>query len=155
MALFSASSFSEEIPKENAKDKAVDWKKEFKALSDEDRKLHLDSLEKGRALFAQKRIKKALDELFIAAAIYPDSPEVENMIGACFIKQRNFDKAMEHFERALALTSDGNVIRFNIAEIYFVTKKWKKALEAFEEVHERPIKMVDQLISFSLVGSKS
>ncbi len=86
--------------------------------------------------FQEKRVFEALAALNKAAAIFPDSPEVLNLRGACMVEFRSFEKAMADFNAAAKLAPEDNSIRFNIAEVYFVTHDWKNASEALGGVLE-------------------
>ncbi len=85
-------------------------------------------------MFAQKRIFETIEKLEEAKAIFPDSPDVENLLGACQVEFRSFDDAMEHFRRAAELSPDSPNILFNIGEVQFVTKKWQEAQTTFQKV---------------------
>lgn len=106
----------------------------FLNLPEERRKEFIKHFSEANRVFQQKRIFEALDELEKAAAIFPDSPEIHNLRGSCYVEMRSFDKATEEFKKAVALSKDNPSIEFNVGEVYFVTKQWQKALDAFEKV---------------------
>lgn len=109
------------------------WVQDFSNLPEDQRVKFIEALGKARELFAQKRTFETIEKLDEAEKIFPDSPDVENLLGACQIEFRAFDNAMEHFKRADELSPNNSSILFNIAEVYFVTKQWAKAEEAFRE----------------------
>ena len=99
----------------------------FSNLPEAKRKDYLEKLVSAQRLFNDKRIFEAVDKANEAAAIFPDNPELLNLIGACQVEFRNFDKAMEAFKKADTLAPDHPKIFFNIAELNFVTKNWAEA----------------------------
>lgn len=110
------------------------WQQAFLNLPEDTRADFDRHVAKARELFAQKRIFETIEELHAARKIYPDSPDVENLLGACKVEFRAFKKAMEHFERANALSPRNPSVLFNIAEVQFVTKQWADARRYFERV---------------------
>ena len=125
-----ASAQNEDKPEE----KMQPWEEDFLNLPEDRRKEFGEHVNKARELFGQKRIFESIEELKAATKIFPDSPDVQNMLGACQVEFRAFDKAMEHFERANALSPGNASVLFNIAEVHFVTKRWEEAERMFERV---------------------
>lgn len=116
------------------KQQLAEWEQSFLNLPETRRTEFLRAIEKARELFGQKRVFETIDELHKARAIFNDSPDLENMFGACQVEFRAFDKAMDHFKRADSLAPDSPNILFNVAEIYFVTKKWTEAEQMFSRI---------------------
>ena len=110
------------------------WEEAFLNLPEDRRKEFADHVNKSRELFGQKRIFETIEELQAAEKIFGDSPDVENMMGACQVEFRAFEKAMEHFDRANSLSPGNASVIFNVAEIHFVTKNWVEAQRNFERV---------------------
>ncbi|MFT4175272.1 MAG: tetratricopeptide repeat protein [Luteolibacter sp.] len=106
----------------------------FSNLPEERRKQFLENLQEANRLFQEKRIFETISALDKAEAIFPDSSEVMNYRGSCYVELRSFDKALECYEKARRISPDNLVVRFNIAEVYFVTKRWKEAHDLFSEV---------------------
>jgi Tfp pilus assembly protein PilF len=106
----------------------------FLNLPEERRKEFIQHLGEASRVFQQKRIFETMEEIDKAAAIFPDSPELHNLRGSCYVEMRAFDKALAEFEKAAAFSKDNPSILFNIGEVHFVTKEWKKAHEIFERV---------------------
>ena len=119
---------------ENADKSGLTPKEEFSNLPEEKRKEFLQHLQKASRYFAQKRIFETLDEIEKASAIFPDSPEIENLRGSCYVEFRDFDRARKIFEHALELSPDSSSILFNIAEVDFCAKDWEKAEKEFTEL---------------------
>ncbi len=114
--------------------KLASWEKEFLSLPEDRRQDFAKELNEARGLFNQKRIFETLEVLRKAADIFPESPEVANIRGACMVEFRDFDKALDYFEKANGMSPNNSSVLFNIGEIYFVTKKWNKAAETFDDV---------------------
>jgi len=106
-------------------------KDKFSNLPEEKRTEFLQRLQEASKLFSQKRIFETLDELTKAEAIFPDSPELLNIRGSCFVEFRDFDSARRIFERALELSPDSATVLFNIAEVDFCARDWTKAEKEF------------------------
>lgn len=106
----------------------------FLNLPEESRNEFIKLLTEANRLFQQKRIFETLDEIEKAIKIFPDSPELYNLRGSCFVEMRAFDKSLADFKKALSYAKDNASIEFNVGEIYFVTKEWKKAVEIFEKI---------------------
>jgi len=148
-------------PQADAKE-MLPWEKSFLNLPEERRTEFSKHLAKSRELFGQKRVFECIEELDKARAIYPDSPDLENLLGACQVEFRAFDKAMEHFDRANELQPNEPSIQFNIAEIFFVTKQWQAAEEALEALVKTSKEnkatgqamMMQRLVEFKLMLAK-
>ncbi|MCU0796995.1 MAG: tetratricopeptide repeat protein [Akkermansiaceae bacterium] len=121
----------ENPPQEKA---LAEWEQNFLNLPETRRTEFLRAIDKARELFGQKRIFETIDELHKARAIFVDSPDLENLLGACQVEFRAFDKAMDHFKRADTLAPESPNILFNVAEVYFVTKEWDKAEQMFSRI---------------------
>jgi len=119
-----------EIKKENLRPN----QQAFLNLPEETRKEFLKHLGEATRVFQQKRIFETLDELDKAVKIFPDSPEIYNLRGSCFVEMRAFDKALADFEKARTFGDENPSVDFNISEVYFVTKEWKKSADLFEKV---------------------
>lgn len=111
-----------------------EWQQEFLNLPEDRREEFGKHLNKARDLFQQKRIFETIDELGKAETIFPESPDVQNLLGACQTEFRDFEKAMKHFKRADELNPGDSRILFNIAEIHFVSGNWDDAEKALAQV---------------------
>ena len=112
----------------------AEWEQKFLNLPEAKRIEFVRAIEKAREMFTQKRIFETIDHLQKARAIHADSPDLENLLGACQVEFRDFDKAMEHFKQADKLSPETPNILFNIAEVQFVTKEWEKAEQTFSRI---------------------
>jgi len=135
------------------------WEQDYLNLPEDRRTKFGEHITKARELFQQKRIFETVEELKNAESIFSDSPDVENMFGACQVEFRSFDKAMEHFEKANALAPNNPNVLFNIAEVHFVTKQWKDCERYLERIlpmmEENPGQMqMSRLVEFKLLLCK-
>lgn len=106
----------------------------FLNLPEEARTQFYKQLGEATRMFRDKRIFESLDHLNQAQAIFPDSPEVQNLYGSCYVEIRDFDKALAKFTRAAELANGDASIEFNVGEVYFCTKEWQKCLDTLKDV---------------------
>jgi tetratricopeptide (TPR) repeat protein len=137
------------------------FEQKFLNLPQEKRDEFAKKLQEAQRLFGQKRVFETLEKAAEASAIFKDSPDLENLIGACQVEFRNFDKAMECFKKADSLAPGEPSILFNMAELNFVTKDWAKAEASLTKVLEINEKDADprqlqlsRLIEFKLLLTK-
>jgi len=123
----------EKPPEDEVKD-LLPSQKEFLNLPEEQRTEFAQHFGEASRYFQQKRIFECLDALDEAAKIFPDSAELLNLRGSCYVEMRAFDKATAAFDEALKLNPKNTSIKFNVAEVLFVTKQWQKAHDTFEEI---------------------
>jgi tetratricopeptide (TPR) repeat protein len=108
--------------------------RELATLPQEQRKEFVKHYGEAMRLFQQKRIFESLDALGKAEKIFPDSEDLLNMRGLCYIEMRAFDKAGAALEKAIKVSPKSTGIRFNLAEVFFVSKQWKKSHDLFQDV---------------------
>ena len=120
-------------PDENVK-QLLPSQKEFLNLPEEERKEFTKNFGEAAQFFQQKRIFECLNALDEAEKIFPNSAELLNLRGSCYVEIRAFEKASAAFEKAIAINPKNSSIRFNIAEVLFVTKQWKKSHDIFLEI---------------------
>ncbi len=118
----------------SAVDSLLSSQKEFLNLPEEQRKEFAKNFGEAARYFQQKRIFETLDSLDKAEKIFPNSAELLNLRGSCYVEMRAFDKATAAFGKALEFNPDNTSIKFNVAEVLFVTKQWQKAHDLFSEI---------------------
>jgi len=119
---------------EAVKQELLPNQKAFLNLPEETRKDFIKHISEANRLFQEKRIFETLEALDKATKIFPDSPEILNLRGSCYVEMRAFDKALADFKKAAELSKDNPSIEFNIGEVYFVTKEWQKCSDLFEKI---------------------
>lgn len=158
--IFVSGVFAQDAEEPAEQNDLAPWHQEFSNLPQEQRAQFMAHLNKSRELFQQKRVFETIEELHKAREIFPDSPDVENMLGACQVEFRAFDRAMEHFRKADELSPDNANVLFNIGELYFVTKQWERAEETFTTVLDKLDKddrgqlQMSRLVEFKIMLSK-
>ena len=133
----------------------------FSNLPEKDRAEYLKKLLEARRLFNEKRIFEAIEKAHDGLKIFPDDPEMLNLLGACQVEFRNFSKAMDDFKKADALMPNNPQIYFNIAELNFVTGNWQEAeanltkvLKLTPATMDKSTFQVNRLTEFKLLLAK-
>ena len=108
--------------------------KDFLNLPDDQRAAFAEHFGEAARFFQQKRVFECLEAIYNAEKIFPDSAELLNLRGSCYVEMRAFDKASAAFREALDISPKNSSIKFNIAEVLFVTKQWREAHELFQEI---------------------
>jgi len=65
---------------------------------------------------------------------FPSQPNLLNIIGATYLKQKQYDKAAAEFQAALRANRNFFPAKFNLVEILFVQGKYEEALAQFREL---------------------
>jgi len=125
---------NEEQPPPKTVDNLLPNQLAFSNLPEKQRKEFFEHFNEANRLFSQKRIFETLEVCAKAHKLFPESPEIHNMRGSCYVELRAFDKALAEFVKADELSSNNLSIQFNIGEVYFVTREWQKALDIFEDL---------------------
>jgi tetratricopeptide (TPR) repeat protein len=108
--------------------------REFSNLTEEKRKEFIELYTEATRFFTQKRVFEALELIGKAEKIFPNSAEMFNLKGSCYVEMRIFDKAIHAFKEAQTISPNNASIMFNIAECMFVSKQWQEAHDRFQEV---------------------
>jgi tetratricopeptide (TPR) repeat protein len=137
------------------------FQQEFLNLPQEKREEFAKKLTEAQRLFGQKRVFETLEKAGEASAIFPNSPDLLNLEGACQVEFRNFDKALALFKKADELAPGQASIVFNIGELNFVTKNWEAAeaslLKVLEMTGKSPVGsdlQLARLVEFKLLLSQ-
>ncbi len=81
--------------------------------------------------FDAKSYAKALENLKKAEKADPNSPFIQNVIGATYTKMKDLSNAKVAYEKAIALQPDFFPAAYNLAELLFLEKKYAEAYDAF------------------------
>lgn len=137
------------------------FQQEFLNLPQEKREEFNKKLTEAQRLFGQKRVFETLEKAGEAAAVFPNSPDLLNLEGACQVEFRNFDKALVLFKKADELAPGQPSIIFNIGELNFVNKNWEAAetslIRVLEMTGKNPVGndlQLARLVEFKLLLSK-
>jgi tetratricopeptide (TPR) repeat protein len=79
----------------------------------------------------------------------PKRPEIPNLRGAIFTKQKRYDQAEEQFNAALALDPNFYQAKFNLAEVNLRQGKYSEASRRYEEMQK--LDPGSELLQFKLI----
>jgi tetratricopeptide (TPR) repeat protein len=105
-------------------------------------------LERATAAFNQGKFAEAEKQVDAAEKAEPNRPEIPNLRGAIFTKQKRFGEASQQFNQALALDPKFYPAKFNLAEVNLLQGKYPDAAREYQE-----LKQVDpdsELLDFKL-----
>jgi tetratricopeptide (TPR) repeat protein len=119
---------------ENAVDNMSPNQRQFFNIPEEKRKEIINLYGEAHRLFTEKRVFEALEKLNEAEKLFPNSFELHNLRGSCYVELRIFDKAIISFEKAKQISPNNLSIKFNLAECTFVSQKWQESHDKFQEL---------------------
>ena len=132
--------FSATLHAQNPKsvDKSIDQlsaaQREFSNLPEEKRNQFTKFYSDAQRYFSSVRVFETLEALNEAEKIFPNSLEVWNLRGSCYVEMRILDKAEFAFKKALELSPNNLSVKFNLAECLFVSRQWQSAHDKFQEL---------------------
>ncbi len=85
----------------------------------------------------------------VAEKANPKKPDIPNLRGAIFTRQKHYKEAEEQFEAALALDPDFNPAKLNLAELNLLEGKYAEARQLYEELQKAD--PASELVQFKLV----
>ena len=88
--------------------------------------------EKGKAIKAKKRYKKALNYLIKSNEKKPNQPDTLNYLGFALRKLGDFKQAEKYYLQGLGIKPDHNGINENLGELYVQTDRIKLAKERLD-----------------------
>jgi Tfp pilus assembly protein PilF len=107
------------------------------------------ALERATNAFNQGRYEEAEKQADAATRAEPKRPEISNLRGAIFTKEKRYDEAAQEFNRALALDPNFFPAKLNRAELKLLQGKYAEATQEYEA-----LKVLDpgsELVEFKLV----
>jgi tetratricopeptide (TPR) repeat protein len=113
-----------------------------------DQRTYSAALERATAAYNQGKFAEAEKQVDAAEKAEPNKPEIPNLRGAIFTKQKRFGEASQQFNQALALDPKFYPAKFNLAEVSLLQGKYPDAARAYQE-----LKQVDpdsELLDFKL-----
>lgn len=93
-------------------------------------------MEKGNALFREKKYKESLDEFMAVNKLNASSALVTNNIGYVYYKMGQYEKSLPWFEKTFALDPRRSVAYANLAEAYFKLNRKSDAKRALAKYLE-------------------
>ena len=107
------------------------------------------ALERAIEAFNQGKIEEAEKLVDVAAKADSKRPEIPNLRGAIFIRQKRYEDAAEQFSQAVALDPKFYPAKLNLAAVKLLEKDYTEATKEYEA-----LKQVDpdsELVDFQLV----
>jgi tetratricopeptide (TPR) repeat protein len=108
------------------------------------------ALERATNAFNQGKYEEAEKQLDAAARAEPKKrPEVLNLRGAIFTRQKRYDEAAQEFEGALALDPNFFPAKLNLAELKLLQGKYAEATQEYQSL--KALDPGSELVEFKLV----
>ncbi len=101
-----------------------------------DQSLFLGHVDRGKALFDQKRFGEAEHELEEAYLIRPRDPKVLNLLGLVYFRQHKLEKAEEVYRKLAGESPDADTLFYNLGLIYFKLDRLDESEAAFLKAQE-------------------
>ena len=94
------------------------------------------ALDQAAKAFNAGKLDEAEKQINAADKISPKHPEVPNMRGAIYLKQKKYDEAQQQFNQALSLDSKFDPARLNLAELELVRGNYPLAEQRFSDLQK-------------------
>ena len=94
------------------------------------------ALERATNAFNQGRFEEAEKQVDAAARADSKKPEIPNLRGAIFTKQKRYDEAVQQFNQALALDPKFYPAKLNLAEVKLLEGKYVEATQEYQALKE-------------------
>jgi tetratricopeptide (TPR) repeat protein len=118
-------------------------------LSVADQRTANAALERATSAFNQGRLEEAEKQVDAAARADSKKPEIPNLRGAIFTRQKRYDEAAQQFSQALALDPKFYPAKLNLAEVKLLEGRYAEATQEYQALKaEDP---GSELVDFKLV----
>jgi tetratricopeptide (TPR) repeat protein len=94
------------------------------------------ALERATTAFNQGKLTEAEKQVDAAEKVDAKKPEVPNLRGAIFTKQKRYDEAAQQFNQALALDPKFYPAKLNLAEVNMLQGKYAEATQLYQELKQ-------------------
>jgi tetratricopeptide (TPR) repeat protein len=94
------------------------------------------ALERATVAFNQGKFAEAEKQVDAAERLDAKKPEIPNLRGAIFTKQKRYDEAAQQFNQALALDPKYYPAKLNLAEVNLLQGKYADAARLYEELKQ-------------------
>lgn len=118
-------------------------------LSMADQRIANAALERATNAFNQGKFEEAEKQVDAAARADSKKPEIPNLRGAIFTKQKRYDEAVEQFIQALALDPKFYLAKFNLAEVKLLEGKYTEAAQEYQAL--KKVDPESEVVDFKLV----
>jgi tetratricopeptide (TPR) repeat protein len=106
------------------------------------------AFERAEAAFNQGKFAEAEKQADAAEKVNAKKPEIPNLRGAIFTKQKRYDEAAQQFNEALALDPKFYPAKFNLAEVNLLQGKYADAARLYQELKQ--LDPGSELLAFKL-----
>jgi len=93
-------------------------------------------LERATSAFDQGRLEEAERQLDAAARVDPKKPEISNLRGAIFTRQKRYEEAAQQFNQALALDPKFYPAKVNLAEVKMLEGRYGEASQEYQALKD-------------------
>jgi tetratricopeptide (TPR) repeat protein len=107
------------------------------------------ALERAATAFNQGRLEEAKEQVEEAAKGDSKKPEIPNLLGVIFRKQKRYEEAAEQFNQALALDPNFYPAKLNLADVKLLEGEYSEAAHEYQVLKE--IDPASELVDFKLV----
>src|SRR5271165_896386 len=94
------------------------------------------ALERATMAFNQGKFAEAEKQVDAAEKVDAKKPEIPNLRGAIFTKQKRYDEAAQQFNQALALDPKFYPAKLNLAEVNVLQGKYADAAQLYQELKQ-------------------
>jgi tetratricopeptide (TPR) repeat protein len=121
----------------------------YAGFSVADQRTAIAALDRATNAFNQGRFEEAAKQVDAAARADPKKPEIPNLRGAIFTKQKRYEEAAQQFTQALALDPKFYPAKLNLAEVKLLDGKYAEAAQEYQALKE--VDPGSELVDFKLV----
>jgi tetratricopeptide (TPR) repeat protein len=107
------------------------------------------ALERATNAFNQGRLEEAEKQVDTAAKANSKKPEIPNLRGAIFTRQKRYDEAAQQFNQALALDPKFYPAKLNLAEVRLLQGEYAEATQEYQVL--KNLDPDSELVDFKLV----
>ncbi len=118
-------------------------------LSIADQRTANAALERATSAFNQGRFEEAEKQIDAAARADSRKPEISNLRGAIFTRQKRYDEAAQQFKQALNLDPKFYPAKLNLAEVQLLKGEYAEATLEYQALKE--VDPGSELVDFKLV----
>ena len=94
------------------------------------------AFERATSAFNQGRLEEAEKQLDAAARADSEKPEILNLRGAIFARQKRYDEAAKQFNEALALDPKFYPAKLNLAEVKLLKGQYTEATQEYQALKQ-------------------
>ena len=89
--------------------------------------------------YSRGELIRALGAILEAKKISANNPEILNLLGLIYFRQKKYPHAEKAFRQAIEIDPKGSEVYNNLGTLYYEQKEYKKAKQSFEQALENPL----------------